>query len=208
MGLAHTIARQLAKPKGFIGKIIGFGMKHGNLPINEWTIEQLNLESSDIVLEIGFGPGVSIKLVADIVSEGRIAGIDISKTMLEQAEKRNAGALASGKVELRHGDVSTLPYDENTFDKVFGVQVLYFWDDPLRNLKELKRVMKSEGTIALSILDKKNLESKSFTKTGVFHLYDADDVVRLFHRAGFREINYDTKANHKYGTCICCIARK
>lgn len=208
MGLANAIAQQLAKPNGFLGNIIGFGMKHGNRSINEWTIEQLNLNFSDVVLEVGFGPGVSIKLVSGTVSEGRVVGIDCSKTMLEQAAKRNAAEIASGKVELIHGDVSTLPYGDDTFDKVFAVQVLYFWDDPLGNLKEIKRVMKPEGTIALSILDKKDLEKKPIAKTGVFNLYDADDVIRLFNQAGFHQINYKTEANHKYGTCVCCIGRK
>ena len=208
MGLAHKIAKQLSRPTGFWGKLIGIGMKHGNRSLNEWTIEQLNLKPSDRVLEVGFGPGLSIKQVVENVPDGWVAGIDYSKTMLEQAKKRNAAAIASGQVELKHGDVSSLPYDNDAFDKVFAVQVLYFWEDPLAILSELKRVLKPGGIIALSILDKKNLERARITQTGVFNLYNDEDIVQLFSRAGFSDTRLETKANHKHGTGICCIAKK
>ena len=48
MGLAHNVAKQLSRPTGFWGKLIGFGMKRGNRSLNEWTIEQLNLDSSAV----------------------------------------------------------------------------------------------------------------------------------------------------------------
>ena len=208
MGLAHKVAKQLSRPTGFWGKLIGIGMKHGNRSLNEWTIEQLNLIPSDRVLEVGFGPGFSIKQVAENVPDGWVAGIDYSKIMLEQAKKRNDVAIASGQVELKHGDVSSLPYDKDTFDKVFAVQVLYFWEDPLRILSELKRVLRPRGKIALSILDKKSLERARFTQSGVFNLYNGEDIVQLFSRAGFSDIRLETKANHKHGTGICCIAEK
>ena len=208
MGLAHNVAKQLSRPTGFWGKLIGFGMKHGNRSLNEWTIEQLNLDSSDRVLEVGFGPGVSIKQVAEIVSDGWVAGIDCSNTMLEQARKRNAATIALGQVELKHGDVSSLPYNNDTFDKVFAVQVLYFWKDPVAILSELNRVAKPGGKIALSILDKKYLERARITQTGVFNLYNGKDIVQLLFQAGFSDARFETKANHKQGTGICCIAQK
>ena len=208
MGLAHKVAKQLSRPTGFWGKLIGIGMKHGNRLLNEWTIEQLNLKSSDRVLEVGFGPGLSIKQVAENVPDGWIAGIDCSKAMFEQARKRNTAAIASGQVELKHGDVSSLPYDNDTFDKVFAVQVLYFWKDPVAILSELNRVAKPGGKIALSILDKEHLERVRITQTGVFNLYNGEDIVQLFSQAGFSDIRFETKANHKHGTGICCIANK
>lgn len=84
MGLAYNIANQFSRPTGFWGNLIGFGMKHGNRSINEWTIEQLNLKPSDSVLEVGFGPGLSIKQVAEIVSDGWVAGIECSKTIFQR----------------------------------------------------------------------------------------------------------------------------
>ncbi|MEN8245945.1 MAG: methyltransferase domain-containing protein [Thermodesulfobacteriota bacterium] len=208
MVLAHKIAKQLSRPTGFLGNLIGIGMKIGNRSLNEWTIEQLNLNPSDRVLEVGFGPGLSIKLVAENVPGGWVAGIDCSQTMLDQANRRNAAAIESGRIELKHGDVSSLPYDNDAFDKVFAVQVLYFWEEPLVILSELKRVLKPGGKIALSILDKKDLERKQITQTGVFNLYSVEEIVELFSQAGFSDVHYKTGASHKHGTGICCIAHK
>ena len=208
MVLAHEIAKQLSRPTGFFGKLIGLGMKFGNRSLNEWTIEQLNLNPSDRVLEVGFGPGLSIKLVAEKVTNGWVVGIDCSKTMLDQANRRNAAAIESGRVELKHGDVSSLPYDNDAFDKVFAVQVLYFWEEPLVILSELKRVLKPRGKIVLSILDKKDLERKPITQTGLFNLYSVEEIVELFSQAGFSDIQHKIGASHRHGTGICCIAQK
>lgn len=208
MVLAHKIAKQLSRPTGFLGRLIGVGMKFGNRSLNEWTIEQLNLNSSDRVLEVGFGPGLSINLVAENVPDGWVAGIDCSKTMLGQANRRNAAVIESGRVELKHGDVSSLPYDNDSFDKVFAVQVLYFWEEPLVILSELKRVLKPRGKIVLSILDKKDLERKPIAQTGVFNLYSVEEIVELFSQAGFSDIQHKIAASHRLGTGICCIAHK
>ena len=43
---------------------------------NEWTISLLNIQRSDNVLEIGFGPGIAIELVSNIVQDGHVVGID------------------------------------------------------------------------------------------------------------------------------------
>ena len=45
-------------------------------------------------------------------------------------------------VEISHGNVAVLSYDDESFDKVIGVETFYFWPDPVANLREVRRVMK------------------------------------------------------------------
>ena len=66
-----------------------------------------------------------------------------------QAQARNAKAIGSGRVELRHGSVSSLPFADNTFHKAMAVNSMQIWPDAIAGLREMGRVMKSGATIAL-----------------------------------------------------------
>jgi cyclopropane fatty-acyl-phospholipid synthase-like methyltransferase len=81
MGFVEKVVAQFARPTGFFGNIAGLIMAHwpSNLERNEWAISLLNLQPADRVLEIGFGPGVTIQKMSEIVSHGVIWGIDHSE---------------------------------------------------------------------------------------------------------------------------------
>jgi ubiquinone/menaquinone biosynthesis C-methylase UbiE len=68
--------------------------------------------------------------------------------MVAQAEARNVSAIKGGRVELRHGSVSSLPFADNTVHKAMAVNSMQIWPDPIAGLREIWRVMKSGGTIA------------------------------------------------------------
>jgi ubiquinone/menaquinone biosynthesis C-methylase UbiE len=141
MRLWDSLAQQFRQPTGLVGRLVGFLFRINREGI-DWTMEQLEIQPTDHVLEIGFGPGYGIQRAASLATQGRVAGVDFSQTMLEQATRRNAVAIDEGLVELCLGDATALLYPDNTFHKVFATNVIYFWTDPLANLRELHRVMK------------------------------------------------------------------
>jgi ubiquinone/menaquinone biosynthesis C-methylase UbiE len=159
------------------------------------------------VLEIGYGPGHGIQQIASLASQGRVAGVDFSETMLQQASRRNAAAIATGRVELCLSDASVLLYPENTFHKVFATNVVYFWKDPLANLQEIRRVMKPGGRLALYVIAKENLLKFKVTQTGVYQLYAGEDLVQLLNRAGFHHARFVTNSE-RHRTGVCAIAEK
>jgi hypothetical protein len=59
--------------------------------------------------------------------------------MIAQAEVRNASAIKSGRVELRHGAVSSLPFADNTFHKAMAVNSMQIWPDTIAGLREMWR---------------------------------------------------------------------
>jgi len=109
-----------------------------------------HVQPGDHILEVGFGPGMAIQQIAGIAVDGFVAGIDPSETMVKQASKRNATAVREGRVDLKQGTVAALPHDDNAFDKVFAVNSLHHWPNPAENLKELHRVLKPGGLIAIT----------------------------------------------------------
>jgi ubiquinone/menaquinone biosynthesis C-methylase UbiE len=60
--------------------------------------------------------------------------------MVEQAKARNAEAIASGVVDLRHGSVEDLPFEDDTFDAVLAINSMQVWPDVMAGLREVVRV--------------------------------------------------------------------
>ena len=206
MGLWHRLAQQFRQPTGFLGRLAGFFFRI-NLEGIDWTISLLEIQPTDHVLEIGFGPGHGIQQVARLAPQGRVAGVDFSETMLQQASRRNAAAITAGRVELCLGDASALLYPDNTFHKIFATNVVYFWKDPLANLQEFRRVMKPGGRLALYVIAKDDLLKFKLTQTGVYQLYTGEDLVQLLTQAGFHQTRFVTKPErHRIG--ICALAEK
>jgi trans-aconitate methyltransferase len=88
--LESTFMRMFGRPTGMLGKLGGIIMARVNAPFARCVIRLLDVQPRDKVLEIGFGPGVGIQLLAKSAPEGRVAGVDCSREMVEQASARNA----------------------------------------------------------------------------------------------------------------------
>ena len=199
--MQRRIDDQYRRPAGMLGRLIGAEMAQDHQPENIWTVTLLDVQPNDQVLELGFGPGVAIQALSQRVTTGRIAGIDLSKTMLRAAAKRNAAAIRRGRVALHHGDAAHLPFEENTFDKAFGIHTIYFWRQPIAVLREVWRVLKPGGMIALTVLpkDKWNAHDPSATVgTPDCTPYGGEEIARLLKDAGFScpRITSDADADH------------
>ncbi len=206
MRLWHSLAQQFRQPSGLVGKIAGLLFRMNREGI-EWTIDLLEIQPTDHVLEIGFGPGYGIQQVARLAAQGRVAGMDFSETMLQQASRGNAEAIASGKVELRLGDASVLPHPDNSFHKAFATNVVYFWKDPVVVLQEIRRVMKPGGRLALYVISKEDIANFKVTQTGLYHLYTGEELVQLLTQAGFHQARFLTKTE-RLRTGVCALGEK
>jgi len=141
--------RAFGRPQGVLGRLGGVIMARTNDQMAQRAVELLDVRSSDKVLEIGFGPGVGIQLLASAVSTGRVAGIDFSEEMVEQAKTRNATNIGTGRVELRRGSVERLPYENATFDRAMAINSLQVWPNAVAGLQETRRVLRPGGRIVL-----------------------------------------------------------
>jgi ubiquinone/menaquinone biosynthesis C-methylase UbiE len=100
-------------------------------------------------LEVGFGSGVGIELLAQRAAAGYVAGIDPSVQMVAQAAARNAEAIKRGRVDLRRGSVASLPFADDTFDKAVAINSMQLWPDAGAGLREIARVVRGGGRVAL-----------------------------------------------------------
>lgn len=95
----HTFGR----PQGVLGRLGGIIMARMNADCGAWVGDLLEVGPNDSVLEVGFGPGMVIQRLSKLAAAGHVAGVDQSWEMVEQARARNATAIKSGSVDLRHG---------------------------------------------------------------------------------------------------------
>ena len=117
------------------------------------------------MLEVGFGPGVVIQRLSKLAAAGHVAGIDQSWEMVEQARARNATAIQSGHIDVRHGSVESLPFDDNSFDKALAIYSMQVWPDAVAGLREIRRVMKPGGAIALGFTPYSGQPNKGLAET-------------------------------------------
>ncbi len=96
------------------------------------------------ILEIGVGTGRNLNLYPE---EADLTAIDLSGRMLEGARKRTRAAGLS--VDLQQADAEALPFADATFDTVTATCVFCSVADPVRGLKEARRVLKPDGELRL-----------------------------------------------------------
>lgn len=187
--LRKFITKQFGNPSGLFGRFIGNGMARNNVYDAQWTISLLDIQPYHHILEIGFGPGVSTQIAAEKASKGFVAGVDHSQTMVQSASQRNADAIQSGRIELKHGEVSSLPYPDESFDTAFSLHSIYFWQSPVDCLKEIKRVLKPSGLLAITIQPKDKW--KPVVDANIMTLYFGKDIASMFSDAGYRNIRIE-----------------
>ncbi|WP_188191989.1 class I SAM-dependent methyltransferase [Nonomuraea sp. SYSU D8015] len=144
----RKLVRQAHHPRGIAGWAIGWMFAHrpSNRKRNIWAVSLLDVQPTDRVLEIGFGPGVAIAELARRATRGHVFGIDHSQAMVRQAARRNAAAV---RVHLTHASVEQLPSFGDPLDAILAVNSVGFWPDPVERLRELRRLLRPAGRIAL-----------------------------------------------------------
>ena len=204
--IGRFIASQFRKPAGLLGHVIGNGMARGNEPEARWTIDLLNIQPDTHVLEIGFGPGVALQYAAEQAVEGHVSGIDYSKAMIQVARKRNAAAIRTGRVDLTYGDSSYLPYEDEAFDRALTIHCIYFWAEPTTCLREVRRVLRTNGVLAITI-QPKDKWTRRRPPDDVFTLYGSSEVAQLLTDAGFRNALVEAypQPNKFPGACILAV---
>jgi len=115
----------------------------------ERVLEALAAATGERVLDVGSGPGMLAVSIAEAVGPGgRVAGIDVSDSMIaiarERADARPEGGAA---IEFANAGAESLPYADASFDAAVSTQVLEYVPDVARALFELCRVLVPGGRV-------------------------------------------------------------
>ncbi|MFZ1702696.1 MAG: class I SAM-dependent methyltransferase [Saprospiraceae bacterium] len=183
-----AIAGQLRQPTGEYAIQVGEKMNEANLHINLNTFEALHLTTGDNILEIGMGNGYFVKNILSADNSIKYTGCDFSEIMVDEARNRNEKYVANGQAEFHNADANELPFDSVSFDKVFSINTIYFWDNPQIVLAEIWRVLKPKGQVTISVRPKSIMEHYPFVKYG-FKTFAKDDLTELIAKNNFRVVD-------------------
>ena len=169
-----------------------------NEQMNRFAVEQLAVQPEDQVLEVGFGHGHAIRLLAERAHKGLVAGIEPSDEMVRHAARRNRELIKAGRVELWQGSVSSIPYEYACFDKVLAVDNYQHWLQAEFNLGEIQRTLKPGGLLMLCLRTQRSL-----TFAPGFKREEVEEVAGLVRWVGF----HDVRIVQRDGAA-CVIARR
>lgn len=201
-------SKQARKPTGMFGRFyMSRVFDKGNAELHALVKEALCIKGNDHVLEIGFGTGKLLKEIADDLYEGVIEGADFSDAMMSIAQVANKNHIKSGKVKLRMGDFDALPFDEQSFDKIFSVNTIYFWKEPKATIAKMYSLLKPGGKLVLGFIDRDQLE-KTPLNEDVFQYYSTQDVTDLLAIDGsLNSVDIMAKKGERR-TCFCAVGAK
>ncbi|KAF7944401.1 hypothetical protein EAE96_010798 [Botrytis aclada] len=106
-----------------------------------------HLTPTSHILDLGCGPGSITTDVASLIPQGSIIGLDAGESVVESANAK-ARDLGLTNCSFQIGDVMKLPFEDETFDVVYTHQLLIHLPDPVRAIKEMRRVCRVGGLVA------------------------------------------------------------
>ena len=183
--MKSLVGNQLRKPDGFFGKIIAFLMEKGNREFYTKCFAELNIQTNNSIFEIGYGPGYGIEILAKEYNPKLISGIDFSTLMYRMASERIRFIGKPDQINLYSGDFLELSNEEK-FDKVLCINVIYFWGDLKIAFEKVYSILKQNGKFVLFMQDASRLEKLKFTNE--FYKYEPDVVIQALITAGFSSI--------------------
>lgn len=200
---------QCKRPRGFLGRFVLWNMNARHSRVTDWGLSHVTLRSTDVVLDVGCGGGRTVAKLAAIAPQGKVYGVDYSAESVAMARKVNRRAIETGRVEIREGPVSQLPFSDGMFDVVTAVETHFWWPDLPNDMREVFRVVKPGGTVVVIAEIYKGadtaaskLAEKYISPSGMKFL-SADEHRELLRQAAFADVEIFT---HK--SWICATGKK
>jgi SAM-dependent methyltransferase len=153
------------------------------------VLEALAPGPGDRLLDVGCGGGV---LLRDALTAGAIAaGVDHSPEMVRLARETNSEAVAAGRLEVVQADATSLPFPDGSFTRVSMVIVFLFLPDPAAALREVNRVLRPGGRLAVATIPPE-LKGHPYASPEPMasrgHFYTDAELEALAREAGFDDV--------------------
>jgi ubiquinone/menaquinone biosynthesis C-methylase UbiE len=186
-------------------------MNSSHSKLTDWGLEHVSIENYHTILDAGCGGGRTVSKLAAIATQGKVYGIDYSDESVAATKRTNAQWIDLGRVEIRHGSVSQLPFPDGMFDLVTAVETHFWWPNLPGDMREVFRVLKPGGTLVFiaEIYKGANtmaakLAEKYASRTGLT-LLSVDEHRELFTNAGCSDVQVIEQRDKGW---ICGVGRK
>jgi SAM-dependent methyltransferase len=150
MGIMQAMFKQFRKPTGWLAGLAALGMNREHEKVWHWGLEHIAIAPDAVILDVGCGGGGTVRILAQAASCGKVYGVDYAEDVLPTARRVNRALIKQGRVEIKHGSVSDLPFPGDTFDLATAFETSMFWPNLVDDLREVRRVLKPGGTLLIA----------------------------------------------------------
>ena len=201
---------QVRKPDRWAGRFFLWIMNQSHSALTDWGLQHVPIAKEFTILDVGCGGGRTIEKLAALASNGSIYGVDYASGSVAASRARNAALIRAGRVDVQRASVSQLPFPANKFDLVTAVETQYYWPDLANDMREILRVLKPGGTLAVIAETYKKGGAYNRVQRSALNLLKTadmtpDDQENLFQAAGYT--NVQTFQELKRGW-LCATGRK
>ena len=190
---------QCQKPSGWLGRLVLRNMNVRHSGVTDWGLSHVRVEKDFTILDAGCGGGRTVSKLAAIASDGKVYGVDYSAASVTVATKTNQQSIRNGRVEIREGNVSALPFQDDTFDLVTAVETHFWWPDLPAGFREVFRVLRPGGNVAViaeiykgAQSEKAKMVEKHASRTSI-QILSPDEHAQLLSDVGFTEVQVATE---------------
>jgi ubiquinone/menaquinone biosynthesis C-methylase UbiE len=185
MAKPEFIARQSRRPSGWLGELVARVMSFETQPANRLAVQELAVQAGEAVLEVGCGHGRTLARLAEAPC-AYAAGIDPSEVMVRLARGRMRRWIDAGRADVVLASSAKIPHPDRRFDAALAVHVVYFWNDPAADLREIHRVLRPGGRVLLGYRPRDE-ETLAALPASVYALRSVAEIESLLGESGFVE---------------------
>jgi SAM-dependent methyltransferase len=147
----RMISGQFARPRGWLGRLVGRVMARQNAVLTHRVVAALTLRGDETVVEFGPGPGVGLRLLAEALPGGHVIGVEPSPVMRTQAAARTQQF--ADRVELIDATADTVTLPAGSVDAVCAVNNVQLWQPLPASLARVLELLRPGGTVAFGITE-------------------------------------------------------
>lgn len=202
---------QCQKPRGWLGRFVLWNMNSRHSKVTDWGMAHVSVERHYTILDVGCGGGRTVSKLAAMAAQGKVYGVDFSEASVAASKRTNARWIEMGRVEIRHGSVSQLPFPDGMFDLITAVETHFWWPNLPGDMREVFRVLKPGGMLILIAEVYKGANTtmarlceKYAPQTGL-KLLSIDEHRELLAATGFSDVQVDTDPGKGW---ICVTGKK
>ena len=202
MGIAKKMLKQAAMPTGRLGALWVRLMNVGHSGVTRWGLGHISINKSDVILDVGCGGGRTVNTLAKTATEGKVYGIDYSPVSVAVSTSKNKRLIEEGQVKISHASVDSLPFSDDMFDLVTAVESCYFWPDLITSLKEIRRVLKTGGSVVLvnAMYRDERFEKRNshLARVGDFTYHSPEEFTGFLRDAGYSSVRIEVLENKNW----------